>query len=73
MDHLACQDSGGSCAIARSVVGPASNLLDELGASVLHGVLQVNGTRNGHAVVDHLGHAVRLLQHNVAACKHKQQ
>lgn len=45
-----------------------SHLLDQLGASVLNGVRQLNGASNGHAVVDDLGHAELLLQHHVAAC-----
>lgn len=46
----------------------AAHLLDELRAGVLDGVLELDGARDGHAIVDDLRHAVPLLKHHVAPC-----
>lgn len=43
--------------VTSSVVGAAGHLLDELRPCILHRVLQLNGARNGHAVIDHLRNA----------------
>jgi len=47
---------------------PLPHLLDQLGASILNGIRQLDGTGNGHTVIDDLGHAKLLLQHHVSAC-----
>jgi hypothetical protein len=51
-----------------AAVKAGAHLLDQLRAGVLHGVGQLDRARDGHAVVDDLGHAKLLLQHDVAAC-----
>ena len=55
----------------RPRIQTSSHLLDELGARVLEGILQGDGSGDGHAVIDDLGHPVGLLQHHVAACTGK--
>lgn len=66
-----CTCPGTSLWLTSATASAATHLLDELRAGILKGVLQLNGPRDGHAVVDDLRHAVALLQHNVPACTKK--
>ena len=36
------------------ILSSPSDLLNELGASILKGILQFNGTRNGDSIIDDL-------------------
>eukprot|EP00983_Pelagomonas_calceolata_P132724 1161900-Pelagomonas_calceolata.AAC.7 len=48
-----------------------AHLSDQLGTNVLHWVLQLDLTCNGHTVVHNLGGAVLGLQHHVAALQRR--
>jgi hypothetical protein len=61
------QDGGGGGAVARDVVGLLGDLLDELGADLLVGVLELDLLGDGDAVVGDRGGAPLLLQDDVAA------
>mmetsp|Transcript_2692 Transcript_2692/g.7266 ORF Transcript_2692/g.7266 Transcript_2692/m.7266 type:complete len:512 (-) Transcript_2692:54-1589(-) len=64
------EDRGGRGAVARDVVRPAGDLLDQLRPHVDHGRrLQVNGLRNGDAVFGHLRGAIGLLDDDVPALR----
>ena len=64
-DDLGKQGRGGG-AVTHGVVGLGGNLLDELGAHVLHVVLQLNLLGDGDAVVGDGRGAVGALEGNVA-------
>ena len=61
------QQRGGGGAVTNGVVGLGGDLLDELGAHVLDGVLQLDLLGDGDAVVGDGGSAVGALQGHVAA------
>jgi hypothetical protein len=48
--------------------GAKPHLLDQLGAGVLDRVGELDGTRDGDAIINHLRNAKVLLQHHIAAC-----
>ena len=58
---------GGGGAVAGDVVGLGRDLLEELRAHVLEGVLELDLASDGHAVVGDGGGAELLVQHHVAA------
>ena len=53
-DHLPREHRRGGGAVAGGIVGAARHLLDELGAGGLDGVGELDGARDGDAVVDDL-------------------
>lgn len=59
-------DRRGGGAIAGLGVGLGGDLLDELGADVLLGILEADLTSDGDAIVDDFGGAVVALQDDVA-------
>ena len=61
------QDGGGGGAVTRDVVGLLGDLLDELGADLLVGLLELDLLGDGHAVVGDRGGAPLLVEHDVAA------
>ena len=61
------QQGGGGGAVAGHVVGLGGDLLDQLRAHVLKGIVQLNLLGDGHAVVGDEGSAELLVQHHVAA------
>ena len=61
------QHGGGGGAVTRDVVGLLGDLLDQLGADLLPGVLELDLLGDGHAVVGDRGSAPLLVQHDVAA------
>ena len=61
------QDGGGGGAVARDVVGLLGDLLDELGADLLVGLLELDLLGDGHAVVGDRGGAPLLVEHDVTA------
>ena len=65
-ERLAEHDRGGG-AVAGDVVGLGRDLLEELRAHVLEGVLELDLTRDGHAVVGDGRRAELLVEHHVAA------
>jgi hypothetical protein len=69
LDHRLGEDRGGRRAVARDVVGLGGDLLDELGAEVLVGVLQLDLTGDGHAIVGDCGRAPLLVDDHVAAAR----
>ena len=65
-DSLGQQGSSGG-AVTGHVIGLGGDLLHQLGAHVLKGVLQLDLLGDGHAVVGDEGGAELLVQHHVAA------
>jgi hypothetical protein len=63
------QHGGGGGAVTGDVVGLLGDLLDQLGADVLVGVLELDLLGDGHAVVGDRGGAPLLLEHDVAALR----
>ena len=61
------QQRGGRGAVAGHVVGLRGGLLDQLGAQVLVGVVQVDLLGHGHAVLGDLRRAPTLVEHGIAA------
>ena len=61
------QHGGGGGAVAGDVVGLGGDLLDQLGAHVLEGVLELDLAGDGHAVVGDGGRAELLVEDDVAA------
>ena len=61
------QHGGGGGAVAGDVVGLAGGFLDQLGAEVLVGVVQLDVLGDGHAVLGDLRRAPALVEHGVAA------
>ena len=67
MDHGLGQQGGGGGTVAGHVVGLGGDLLHQLGAHVLKGVLQLDLLGDGNTVVGDKGSAELLVQHHVAA------
>ena len=63
------EHGGGGGAVARDVVGLLGDLLDELGADLLVGLLELDLLGDGHAVVGDRGSAPLLVEHDVAALR----
>ena len=61
------EHGGGGGAVAGDVVGRGRDFLDELGALVLEGVLELDLTGDGDAVVGDRRGAEVLVEHDVAA------
>src|SRR5699024_2603656 len=61
-----CQQSSGRGAITSVVVGLGGNGLHQLRAEVFKRILNVDITRDGHAIISHGWAAERLRQHDVA-------
>ena len=68
-DHGPGQHGGGGGAVTGDVVGLLGDLLDELGADLLVGVLELDLLGDGDAVVGDRGGAPLLLEHDVAALR----
>ena len=64
-DNVGEQGCGGG-AVARAVVGLGCGFLHELGAHVLHGILELDFLGNRHAVVGDGGSAIGTLKSDVA-------
>ena len=69
VDERLGQHGGGGGAVAGDVVGLGGDLLDQLGAHVLEGVLELDLPGDGDAVVGDGGGAELLLEHDVAALR----
>ena len=67
MDDGLGQQGGGGGAVSGHIVGLGGDLLHQLSAHVLKGVLQLDLLGDGHAVVGDEGGAELLRQHHVAA------
>jgi hypothetical protein len=67
--HGAGQHGGGGGAVAGDVVGLLGDLLDQLGADPLVGILELDLLGDGHAVLGDRGGAPLLLEHHVAALR----
>ena len=67
MDDGLSQQGGGGGAVAGHVVGLGGDLLHQLSAHVLKGVLQLDLLGDGDAVVGDQGSAELLIQHHIAA------
>ncbi len=65
-DDLSEQGCGGG-AVTHEVVGLSGDLLHELGAHVLDGILELDFLGDGNAVIGDGGRAVGTLQRNVTA------
>ena len=65
-DRLTEHDRGGG-AVTGDVIGLAGSFLEELCAHVLERILELDVTRDGHAVVGDGGSAVPLVQRHVAS------
>ena len=68
-DHGPCQHGGRRGAVTGDVVGLLGDFLDQLGADLLVGILEVDLLGDGHAVVGDGGGAPLLLEHDVAALR----
>jgi hypothetical protein len=68
-DHRPGQHGGGGGAVTGDVVGLLGDLLDQLGADALVGVLEVDLLGDRDAVVGDGGGAPLLVQHDVAALR----
>ncbi len=66
-DHRPRQHGGRGGAVTGDVVGLLGDFLDELGADLLVGVLELDLLGDRHAVVGDRGGAPLLLEHDVAA------
>ena len=66
-DHGPGEDGGGGGAVTGDVVGLLGDFLDELGAELLEGVLELDLLGDRDAVVGDRGSAPLLLQNDVAA------
>ena len=69
LHHRLSQNRGGGGAVTGAVLGLGGHLLDQLGSEVLEGILQLDLAGDGDAVVDDVGGAVLLLEHDVAAAR----
>jgi hypothetical protein len=67
--HGLGQDGGRRRAVTGDVVGLLGDLLDQLGADLLVGVVELDLLGDGHTVVGDRGGAPLLLQHDVAALR----
>ena len=67
VDHGPGQHGGGGGAVTGDVVGLLGDFLDQLGADLLVGVLELDLLGDGDAVVGDRGGAPLLLEHDVAA------
>ncbi len=67
--HRPGEDGGGGGAVAGDVVGLLGDLLDQLGADLLVGVLELDLLGDGDAVVGDGGGAPLLLEDHVAALR----
>ena len=68
-DHGPGEHGGGRRAVTGDVVGLLGDFLDELGADLLVGVLELDLLGDGDAVVGDRGGAPLLLEHDVAALR----
>ena len=68
-DHRLGEDGRGGGAVTGDVVGLGGDLLRELGAEVLVGVLELDLAGDGHAVVGDRGGAPLLVDDDVAALR----
>jgi len=68
-NHGGRQDGGGGGPITCLVVRLRGSLAHQLGAAVLHRVLQLHLLGDCDAVVHYLGHAKLGLEHDVAALR----
>ena len=69
LDHGPGQHGGGGGAVTGDVVGLLGDFLDELGADLLVGVLELDLLGDGDAVLGDRGRSPLLLQHDVAALR----
>ena len=69
MDHGPRQHGGGGGAVSGDVVGLLGDLLDQLGADPLVGILELDLLGDRDAVVGDRGGAPLLLQDDVAALR----
>ena len=69
VDHGPGEDGGGGGAVAGDVVGLLGDLLDQLGADLLVGVLELDLLGDGDAVLGDGGGAPLLLEDDVAALR----
>ena len=69
LDERLGQHGGGGGAVTGDVVGLGGDLLHELGAHVLEGVLELDLTGDGHTVVGDGGGAELLVEDDVAALR----
>jgi hypothetical protein len=69
VDHGLGEDGRGRGAVTGHVVGLGRDLLGELGAEVLVGVLELDLAGDGHAVVGDGGGAPLLVDDDVAALR----
>ena len=69
VDHGPGQDGGGGGAVTGDVVGLLGHFLDQLGADLLEGVLELDLLGDGDAVVGDRGGAPLLVEHDVAALR----
>ena len=67
VDHGPGEDGGRGGAVTGDVVGLLGHLLDQLGADLLEGVLEVDLLGDGDAVVRDRRRAPLLVEHHVAA------
>ena len=68
-DQRLGQHGGGGGAVTGDVVGLGGDLLDQLRAHVLEGVVELDLPGDGHAVVGDRGGAELLVEHDVAALR----
>ena len=66
-DHAPRQHGGGGGAVTGDVVGLLGDFLDQLGADLLVGILELDLLGDRHAVVGDGGGAPLLVEHDVAA------
>ena len=71
LDDRLAEDGGGGGAVASDVVGLGGDLLGQLGADVLEGVLEFDVLGDGHTVVGDGGGAELLIENDVAASTRK--
>ena len=69
VDHGPGQDGGGGGAVTGHVVGLLGDLLDQLGADLLEGVLELDLLGDGDTVVGDGRGAPLLVEHDVAALR----
>ena len=68
-DHGPCQHGGRGGAVTGDVVGLLGDFLDQLGADLLVGILEVDLLGDGHAVIGDRGGAPLLFEDDVAALR----